>query len=199
MERRSFIKGASQTSIAAAALLSPFTALSLANSKASPTAKPYHFSKSLEKTRHMPGIEMSFIVNRAQTDGNYAVIEGRARKGAGPSLHVHEFEDEAFYMLDGEMVTTIGEEEYHVKPGDYIFLPKQIPHAARILTETIHILLYIFTCRLGRFFLGIIKPCYQIWNTGTAYGNAFRRANEAIHGSTCALRYNEFEVILCPW
>jgi quercetin dioxygenase-like cupin family protein len=44
-------------------------------------------------------------------------------------LHVHHFEDEGFYILEGEMTFYVGEETIKARPGSFLFGPKDIPHA----------------------------------------------------------------------
>jgi mannose-6-phosphate isomerase-like protein (cupin superfamily) len=46
-------------------------------------------------------------------------------------LHVHEREDELFYVLDGEHVIHVGEEEFHAGPRAVVFAPRGVPHAQR--------------------------------------------------------------------
>ena len=46
-------------------------------------------------------------------------------------LHVHENEDEVFYVLEGEHVYQVGDEEFRVGPGGMVFAPRGIPHAQR--------------------------------------------------------------------
>ncbi len=46
-------------------------------------------------------------------------------------LHVHEREDELFYVLEGEHEFQVGDEEYRVGPGGFAFAPRGIPHSQR--------------------------------------------------------------------
>ena len=46
-------------------------------------------------------------------------------------LHVHEHEDELFYVLEGEHVFRVGDEEHRVGPGGMVFAPRGVPHAQR--------------------------------------------------------------------
>lgn len=158
MQRRNFVKSTSAAALLATG--SMFSNLTAKNNSTmnSTVLNPYHYTKSLESTRQMPGFSLNFIVTKEQTNGAYSIIEGRARKGGEPPLHVHEHEDEAFFMLDGEMMVTIGEEEYHVKKGDYIFLPRQIPHTQRFLTDEVHVLLYISPAGLEEYFRIASQP-----------------------------------------
>ena len=45
--------------------------------------------------------------------------------------HVHANEDELFYVLEGEHMIEIGDEEHRVGPGDTVFAPRGVPHAQR--------------------------------------------------------------------
>ena len=42
-------------------------------------------------------------------------------------LHVHEREDELFYVLDGEHVFQVGEKEFRLGPGGIAFGPRGVP------------------------------------------------------------------------
>lgn len=64
------------------------------------------------------------------TDGAYAFFD-LVPPLADTPLHVHAHEDELYYVLEGEHVFTIGEEEFHVGPGAVVFGPRGIPHAHR--------------------------------------------------------------------
>jgi mannose-6-phosphate isomerase-like protein (cupin superfamily) len=46
-------------------------------------------------------------------------------------LHVHEREDELFYVLEGEHVFQVGEEEFRAGPGGLVLAPRGLPHAQR--------------------------------------------------------------------
>jgi mannose-6-phosphate isomerase-like protein (cupin superfamily) len=59
---------------------------------------------------------------------------------AGPPLHVHDREDECFYVLDGELSVRCGGDAFDVAAGSFVFLPRGRPHrfwaagrAARLL------------------------------------------------------------------
>ena len=158
MERRSFLHGAVALPVLASIGASPNLSPEPLYQSPFNAGDPYHFTPSLEKARQLPGTLVNFIVSKEQTDGAYSVIEGKARRGAEPGLHVHEYEDEAFYILDGEMIVTIGSDDYHVKPGDYIFLPRKIPHTSRFLTDTVHILIFISPAGLEEYFWAITAP-----------------------------------------
>src|SRR5262252_7995174 len=77
-----------------------------------------------------------------ETGGAYGLVESHVPAGWSPPLHVHHHEDEAFYVLEGELTFACGEERFSAGPGSYLFLPRCIPHTfvvegdapARLLT-----------------------------------------------------------------
>jgi quercetin dioxygenase-like cupin family protein len=59
-----------------------------------------------------------------------------ARRGAASPLHVHEREDEQFLVLEGSVGFVLGDERVIAGPGESLFLPRGIPHAYAVLSET---------------------------------------------------------------
>ena len=46
-------------------------------------------------------------------------------------LHVHPFDDELFYVLEGEHVFRVGDVDIPAGPGGLVFAPRGVPHAQR--------------------------------------------------------------------
>ncbi len=154
MKRRSFLKGTST-----ATLVSATGFAGLAQTKIAMTeTNPYHFTPTLEKARQLPGLTMNFIATGKETGGAYALIEAKIIKGAEPMMHTHQYEDEAFYILEGEMIVTIGGQDYRAKPGDYVFLPRGIPHTQKLISEQVHAMLFISPAGLEDFFWKLSQP-----------------------------------------
>ncbi len=68
----------------------------------------------------------------AQESGGSAVSLVTQPPGTATPLHRHIHEDEAFYLLDGTMTYRAGEETFHLRAGDFIWLPRGLPHAFRV-------------------------------------------------------------------
>jgi quercetin dioxygenase-like cupin family protein len=64
-----------------------------------------------------------------QTGGQYTLVEILAPEGFASPLHVHHSEDEAFYILEGEMTFYVGEQTIKARPGSFLFGPREVPHA----------------------------------------------------------------------
>ena len=78
-----------------------------------------------------------------QTGGRYSLVEILVPEGEGV-LHVHHFEDEGFYILEGEMTFYVGEQTIKAQPGSFLFGPKDVPHAFTVDSGPAR-LLFIFT------------------------------------------------------
>jgi len=48
--------------------------------------------------------------------------------GFSPPLHVHQREDESFYVLEGELTMRCGDRTFEARPGAFVFLPRGVPH-----------------------------------------------------------------------
>ena len=63
------------------------------------------------------------------TGGAFTLFE--ERDPVDTPLHVHEREDELFYVLEGEHVFQVGEQELRAGPGGVVFAPRGVPHSQR--------------------------------------------------------------------
>ena len=78
-----------------------------------------------------PGDRVSFLVTGAESHGNCFIVEGLAAPGGGPPPHMHHFEDESFYILEGSVTFQADGQTIHAKPGDFIHIPRGTVHSFR--------------------------------------------------------------------
>ena len=71
---------------------------------------------------------MTIKATAAMTGGAFGLVESWIAPGASPPLHVHHREDEAFYVLAGEITFLYGERTFGAGPGSFVFLPRDVPH-----------------------------------------------------------------------
>jgi quercetin dioxygenase-like cupin family protein len=64
----------------------------------------------------------------ADTGGQLTIVEVTEHPGAEAPLHVHHRDDEAFWILEGEVTFQVGDETIEARAGDYVFGPRDIPH-----------------------------------------------------------------------
>jgi quercetin dioxygenase-like cupin family protein len=79
---------------------------------------------------------MTVKVSGRESGGAFTLIEFSGPRGFGPPRHVHEREDELFYVLNGEMRVVCGAKEWQVSSGGLVFLPHGIEHAYIVTSET---------------------------------------------------------------
>jgi mannose-6-phosphate isomerase-like protein (cupin superfamily) len=84
----------------------------------------------LTRTADLPGLKNRYLIEAADTDGRFALIEHRIppRTLAAP-MHTHEREDEYSYVLSGRIGAQIGENVVEAGPGEMVAKPRGIPHA----------------------------------------------------------------------
>lgn len=78
------------------------------------------------------GALMTIKVRAEGTGGAIALVEGRFPEGFGPPLHVHHREDEAFYVLEGEIRFRQGDDDFVAGPGRFVWGPREVPHAFKV-------------------------------------------------------------------
>ncbi|CAM6103369.1 unnamed protein product [Calypogeia fissa] len=74
------------------------------------------------------GILVTLKAISNETGGIYSVFEEIVPPGAGAPMHMHTREEETWYLLDGEMVWTVGRRSFHATKGCLIHCPRLVPH-----------------------------------------------------------------------
>ena len=75
---------------------------------------------------------LSFIrVSSDETGGSFALIEDVLPAGRDTPYHVHEREDETFYIIEGQATFLSEGQTIKATAGSTIFLPRKIPHGFR--------------------------------------------------------------------
>ncbi len=98
--------------------------------QASPT-KPFKRAATVENSLAYMGSIVSFFADAEQTGGGVAVMYGHALLGNEPPPHIHVYEHEMYYVLEGSSEFFVEGEEQSVLvgPGEFIFLPAGKAHA----------------------------------------------------------------------
>jgi len=79
----------------------------------------------------------TFLAVGDQTGGAYALIETANDPSTGVRLHVHEREDETWFVLEGEYTFQVGNQIFRAHAGDYVFGPRRVPHSYANRTGTL--------------------------------------------------------------
>ena len=75
------------------------------------------------------GTKMTVKLSGAASEESYSLIEMVHPSGVGPALHIHPTGAEAFYVLEGHYTIHCGERQYEAAAGDFVYVPKGLPHA----------------------------------------------------------------------
>ncbi|WP_218128453.1 cupin domain-containing protein [Mucilaginibacter sp. OK268] len=88
-----------------------------------------------EKTMLINNSPVDLKVSTKDTDGTLSISEYTGFAKGGPPLHIHLYQDEIFYILEGEHLFQLGDKQYHLTAGDSIFIPRNVPHAPAQLSD----------------------------------------------------------------
>ena len=70
-----------------------------------------------------------FLATGEETEGRYAMWEALVLPGGGPPPHTHSREEEGFYVLEGEIVLSVGDERLAISAGMFANMPVGVEHA----------------------------------------------------------------------
>jgi quercetin dioxygenase-like cupin family protein len=87
----------------------------------------------------MQDILWTVLATSEQTGGSYALMEEWCPKHSGPPPHTHE-QDEALYLLQGEITLVAGEQKISTKAGSLTYLPAHCVHSFRVDTPEARLL-----------------------------------------------------------
>lgn len=121
------------------------------------------------------------IAGGAKTQGQLVIGEANLPpRTSGPSLHVHEHEDEATFVIEGVLTFKIGDAEFQAGPGALVWAPRGIPHTfANRTDEPVRVLGVITPAGIegmfreqGDYFSGLQGPPDEdlIAEIGSRYG-----------------------------
>lgn len=103
-------------------------------SKSTALRTPYSLGRD-EGSVHNLGVDFVIKVSEFTSGAGASVAEYVTRKGEEPQDHVHQYEDEMFYVLEGKVAFRCAGSRFEVDRGGLVFLPKGIRHGYDILSD----------------------------------------------------------------
>ena len=91
-------------------------------------ASGYALARNEGEAFWLLGMLQTVKIGRADTNGQYGLLEIVVPAGHGSPWHVHPEEDEWFYVLDGQLTFYVGETRLDLTAGSFAFGPKGVPH-----------------------------------------------------------------------
>jgi quercetin dioxygenase-like cupin family protein len=92
-----------------------------------------------------------------QTGGLFGLVEVSTPQGSGPPPHVHEREDEAFYVLEGSYEVTVGNDRFDAREGFFIFAPRRVPHGYVVRAAPARHLGFVFPSGWETFYHDVVR------------------------------------------
>lgn len=89
---------------------------------------PYQRAVSRDASTWYRGSLLTFLAESKDTGRSFALLEATLKPGNEPPPHVHEREDELFYVLDGAFDVFVGDEAFQLQAGGCVFMPRLRPH-----------------------------------------------------------------------
>jgi quercetin dioxygenase-like cupin family protein len=119
---------------------------------------PYAHKRSLENSFWYMGHLFTFLATGKDTGGRFTLIEGTVAGGVEPPPHIHHQEDEAFYVLEGEVTVQVGDQSIRATPGTFVFLPRGVLHTYKVETGQARMLAVLTPAGLEGYFLAFSEP-----------------------------------------
>lgn len=107
---------------------------------------------------------MTTKASTAETAGAYSLTEHLVTAASNPPMHVQTDEDEAFYILEGEIELEVDGQVVTATPGTFAFVARGAAHLFRVRTETARMLVICSgkpADNLEDFFLGMGEPATE--------------------------------------
>jgi quercetin dioxygenase-like cupin family protein len=100
----------------------------MSDERAVPSNVILHIPARTQRSFWFADCLFTILVTGKESGGSYTTMELLIPPGKGPRLHLHDAEDEQFYVLEGTLTYWVGDHTFHVASGDFIHIPRQTPH-----------------------------------------------------------------------
>lgn len=93
-----------------------------------------------ERRRFFGGGIITLKATAQETDGAFLLFDDVMEQGKTTPLHVHPDEDEALYVLEGEILVHIDGQEHSLGPYGLAVAPRGVPHAFYVTSTSARLL-----------------------------------------------------------
>ena len=120
--------------------------------------QPYHLPHDGGSAYWHLGALLTFKATSAQTAGRLWAKELLAERGMATPVHRHSREDEAFYILDGQVSLYVGDDVVRAGAGDFLWAPRAVPHAFCVESAQARLLVVATPAGFEQFFFDTGEP-----------------------------------------
>jgi quercetin dioxygenase-like cupin family protein len=83
---------------------------------------------------------MTTKASSTETGGSYSLTEHVVTSASNPPMHIQTDEEEAFYVLDGELEFEVDGTTLPAWPGSFALVPRGAAHTYRVMSRTARML-----------------------------------------------------------
>jgi quercetin dioxygenase-like cupin family protein len=117
------------------------------------------------------GDDYRILITGAESGGQYFVFEADVPPDMGPPAHIQTREDEAFYVLDGEITFSIGSEKRKVSAGGFVHVPRGVAHSFKNETsQPAKVLIWFSPAGIEKMFEQLAESFDNFVEVGKEYG-----------------------------
>jgi mannose-6-phosphate isomerase-like protein (cupin superfamily) len=104
--------------------------------------RPLAYMRSAKDAPAYWNVGSLFVVlaEAKDTGGAYSIMEQVIPQGPQAVIHLHETQDEGFYILEGHVIFSVGDQKISAGPGDFLNIPKNTWHSIESLTHGLRVL-----------------------------------------------------------
>ena len=99
-------------------------------------ATPYALDREDGEALWLLGSLSRLKATAESTGGALTLMEIYGPEGMAVPLHTHGSEEEAWYLIDGEVIFQVQDRIVAASPGAFVFVPRGVPHGFRIRSRT---------------------------------------------------------------
>ena len=111
-----------------------------------------------EHLRFWGGGVMTMKATAGETGGAFLLFEDVVAQGKTTPLHIHSNEDEALYVLKGELLVHIDGQDHRIGPRGVAIAPRGVPHAFLVTSHTARVLTLQTPGSAEGFYRGASEP-----------------------------------------
>jgi len=94
--------------------------------------RPFVLRPGKGRDIEMGNFRMSLKASGEDTGQAFSLLEAEEPPNFGPPMHIHHDAAEAFYVVSGEYVIFIADDEHVCPAGSFIYIPAGVPHGFRV-------------------------------------------------------------------
>ena len=99
-----------------------------------------------------------YLVTGAESGGSYFTLIADVAPHGGPPPHVHYLEEEQFYVLEGGLAFSVGDQTFQVRAGDFVHIPRETVHSFKNGPRPSRVLITFSPAGIEGFFREVGEP-----------------------------------------